>query len=75
MEENYPDEFIDRVYEVTKTVITPLQSNENADYAKFVNTYPDTEFDCLYFCNEKPSRMNYTFLIDDEEVQIKYHKI
>ena len=75
IEENYKLEFMEHVQQITNTLVVPLENIHLSDYAKFIKTYPDTEFDSVGFCNGQPSQMNYTFVFQDEEYQAIYHKI
>ena len=72
IEENY--EFISQVEKITDTEIVPLSYTNLSDYAKFIKKHDD-EFDSIWFCYGQPSQTNYTFVFDDEEYQVKYHKI
>ena len=46
---------------------------EGGTYLDFVKKHPDVEFDFIVFCFEQPSQMNYTFVFDDEEYEVKFH--
>jgi chemotaxis protein histidine kinase CheA len=67
-------EFMDHVQQITHTDVVPLCASNLSDYAKFIKTHPDDEFDSVWFCNGQPSQMNYTFVFQDQEYQVKYHK-
>jgi uncharacterized damage-inducible protein DinB len=79
IEEDYKLEFIEQVEQITQTEIVPLCASNLSDYAKFVKKHlddiDDNEFDSIWFCYQQPSQMNYTFVFQDEEYQMKYHKI
>uniref|UniRef100_A0A6C0H9L7 Uncharacterized protein n=1 Tax=viral metagenome TaxID=1070528 RepID=A0A6C0H9L7_9ZZZZ len=48
---------------------------EGGTYLDFVKKHPDVEFDFIVFCFEQPSQMNYTFVFNDEEYEVKFHKV
>jgi hypothetical protein len=74
IEEHSQFEFMDHVQQITHTDVVPLCASNLSDYAKFIKTHPDDEFDSVWFCNGQPSQMNYTFVFQDQEYQVKYHK-
>lgn len=75
IELNCQPEFLAWVKKNTNTDVVPLCDANLTDYNNFIDTHPLADFESVFFCNGKPSQMEYTIVFDDVNFQMNYYKI